>query len=253
MKNYKYLFCLIIMLFYNKNSIAKTSGNYLTLDLISSYLNFSPIASYKDSNEIIHSSYTNSTNKLSYGFKYNLAINYKDFFISPGLIYEFNNINNYLNKSSITYFESIDGFGINFVKVKKRFGIKLDIGYDFNENISPYITAGSALNYVQSYGGNNYLFHYYDPIYNDTFINEYPFTIINKRIIAPFFGAGMKVKINNNLFLDLEYNFTKFKINRNNKYIEPYDSEKASNYKVPNDVDFNVFMNIFKMGISYNF
>ena len=63
MKNYKYLFCLIIMLFYNKNSIAKTSGNYLTLDLISSYLNFSPIASYKDSNQIIHSSYTNESLK----------------------------------------------------------------------------------------------------------------------------------------------------------------------------------------------
>lgn len=76
-----------ISLFYlicsNSPASAKTAGNYLGVDLVTSKITVQNIQYFIDQTKVHR--YTNPTSARSYGISYNYAFNYKNFFIAPVL------------------------------------------------------------------------------------------------------------------------------------------------------------------------
>ena len=87
-------FFVFFILFYPTISNARTVGNYIGIDLVKTNLSFSTeefMYSSKKGISIDKSVQTDPSSAYSFGLKYNYALNYRGFFISPGLIYENNN------------------------------------------------------------------------------------------------------------------------------------------------------------------
>ena len=248
---------VFFILFYPTILNARTVGNYFGIDLIKTNLSFSTEKTkyYMDKNtEYTKSIQTDPSSKYSFGLKYSYALNYRGFFIAPGLIYEENKVKNHLNRSSADADKESHYFGRSYSKITKRYGIKIDIGADINEDFSIYGTVGSAVNHYQSYVGLYEKFkaepiepftnYYFEPIKNSWKTNKGKKT-------APFFGGGFRIKLHKNWLLNGEYNYTRFTIdtkaedflindlpNRNNEAINKY---------------YNNNISIFKLGINFNF
>ena len=94
------LFIFLFILFFSKNVNARTVGNYVGIDIIKTALSFSEVRTIYQTNEVKKSMESIPTPSYSFGLKYSYAINYRGFFISPGLIYERNNVKNHFNYSS---------------------------------------------------------------------------------------------------------------------------------------------------------
>jgi len=246
-----------ILLFPN-NLNARTVGNYIGIDLIKTDLSFSMERTvfYKDkNNQYKKSIQTDPSSKYSFGLKYNYAINYRGFFIAPGLIYEENKVKNHYNRSSENAFSRMEYFGKSYSKINKRYGIKIDIGADINEDFSIYGTVGSAINHYENYGGL-YNYYYTDPTVN---VNGYNYFVpflenswrTNKgKKTAPFFGGGFRIKLHKNWLLNGEYNYTRFTVNMKLQDLLPdpdtKNTESINKY-------YNNNISIFKIGINYNF
>jgi len=248
---------VFFILFYPTILNARTVGNYIGIDLIKTNLSFSTEETryYMNKNsQYMKSIQTDPSSKYSFGLKYNYALNYRGFFIAPGLIYEENKVKNYFNRSSEDDGAPSYSFGNSYSKITKRYGVKIDIGADINEDFSIYGTIGQAVNHYQSYGGlyakyktemiEPYTDYYYEPVKNSWKINK-------GKKIAPFFGGGFRIKIHKNWLLNGEYNYTRFTIDTkaedfliNN--LAYRDTEAINKY-------YNNNISIFKLGINFNF
>ena len=245
---------VFFILFYPTILNARTVGNYIGIDLIKTNLSFSTEETkyYTDkNNEYMKSIQTDPTPKYSFGLKYNYALNYRGFFIAPGLIYEENKVKNYLNRSSADAYPRSDNFGRSYSKITKRYGIKIDIGADINEDFSIYGTMGSAVNHYQSYGGlyekyktEPYDKNYFEPVKNSWKINK-------GKKIAPFFGGGFRIKLHKNWLLNGEYNYTRFTIDTKAEDFLINDLEYRHNEAINKYYNNNI--SIFKLGIDFNF
>ena len=114
------LFITLLILFFSTKLQARTIGNYVGVDLIKTKLSFSMQKTIYETNLIEKSRQTVPDSRHSFGFKYNYAINYRGFFISPGIIYEKNNVRNHFNYSSADA-ESLDiTYGKSYSKINQR-------------------------------------------------------------------------------------------------------------------------------------
>ena len=262
----KFLFTLIslIILTSINNSHAKTQGNYLEVNFITSNVNFQNIKYFPT--KISKNRHTNSSSTYSFGVNYSYAFNYNNFFIAPGLIFEKNNAKNFLNRqSSQDHLPSF--FGTSYNLIKKRYGIKLDLGYDFNDNIALYATLGQAVNNYKNNSSNftKYSFNGKPPFEDiPNSINQDPFTISSGKKHALFYGGGFRINIKENWYFVGEYNRSKIStinFNQNLTPIAPYyiDAQgvffdnTATHYKVSNYTKFKTILEVYKAGLSYNF
>ena len=244
------LFIILFILFFSTNLQARTVGNYVGVDLIKTNLSFSMETTFSEPNhKIIKSRQTVSSSMHSFGFKYNYALNYRGFFISPGLIYEKNNVNNPFNYSSAGGHSLISLYGKSYSKIAQRYGIKLDLGGDINNDISIYGTIGHAINNYETYGSL-----YFDRAYvtnekTKYTVSENPWKLNKGKKSAPFFGGGFRIKLYKNWLLNGEYNFTRFTIDT--KASEQTITGQKND--IPVKMHFNNNINIFKLGINFNF
>jgi len=244
------LFIILFILLFSTNLQARTVGNYVGIDLIKTNLSFSMEKSVSEPNhKIIKSRQTVPSSMHSFGFKYNYALNYRGFFISPGLIYERNNVNNPFNYSSAGGDSDIVFYGKSYSKITQRYGIKLDLGADISNDLSIYGTIGHAVNYYETYG-SLYQDREYTKIEETKItVSENPWKLNKGRKSAPFFGGGFRIKLYKNLLLNGEYNFTRFTIDTKASE-QTYTGTKDN---IPVKMHFNNNINIFKLGINFNF
>lgn len=246
------LFIILFILFFSTNLQARTVGNYVGVDLIKTNLSFSMEGTFSEPNhKIIKSRQTVSSSMHSFGFKYNYALNYRGFFISPGLIYERNNVNNPFNYSAVSSLSNITSYGKSYSKIAQRYGIKLDLGADISNDLSIYGTIGHAVNYYETYGSL-----YEDRSQNSSSlytVSENPWKLNKGRKSAPFFGGGFRIKLYKNWLLNGEYNFTRFTIDTKASEQNIVENTPGSKQYVPLKMHFNNNINIFKLGINFNF
>jgi len=245
------LFIILFILFFSTNLQARTVGNYVGIDLIKTNLSFSMEATISEpSHQIIKSRQTVPSSMHSFGFKYNYALNYRGVFISPGLIYEKNNVNNPYNYSSIATLSNISLYGKSYSKITQRYGVKLDLGGDINNDFSIYGTIGHAVNYYETYGSLYPNRAYFTNENTKYTVSENPWKLNKGRKSAPFFGGGFRIKLYKNWLLNGEYNFTRFTIDT--KASEQTLTSGKKDY-TPEKINFNNNINIFKLGINFNF
>ena len=141
----------------------------------------------------------------------------------------------------------------SFVKIKDRYGLKFDLGYDVNDNLAFYGSAGIVNNHYMIRGSlypyflyNNEYPNYFKDSTKSNSLNYNPFTTIKGNKKSPFIGAGIRVKLHKNWLLNGEYNFTKFSINDKFKRI-------ANDSDTPNLTNFHNSISTLKFGINYNF
>lgn len=246
--------CYLIMFFCNVVN-AKTVGNYIGIDLIKTSTSFAMHQQYLEPKYNDKNPYTDPTPSYGYGLKYNYAINYRNFFLSAGLFYENNQNKNNFNKSSDRQYNQDYMYGKSFVKIKDRYGVKFDLGYDVNNNLAVYGSAGIVNNKYQI-STSLYPYYYYNNEYPDNIkekdpnkanlLTSNPFTAIKGKKKSPFIGAGIRIKLYKNWLLNGEYNFTKFSVKNKFKRI-------ADNSDSPNLTNFHNSISTLKFGINYNF
>ena len=246
------LFIILFILFFSTNLQARTVGNYVGIDLIKTNLSFSMEKTIFETNKIEKSVQTAPSSSYSFGFKYNYALNYRGFFISPGLIYERNNVKNHFNYSSASGDAVIEFYGKSYSKIAQRYGIKLDLGGDISNDFSIYGTVGHAVNYYESYGSlyKDLTYITYPGLTSNNQIYENPWQLNKGKKSAPFFGGGFRIKLYKNWLLNGEYNYTRFTINTK---ASPKNFKSGDNVTLPIKMHFNNNINIFKLGINLNF
>lgn len=248
----KKILIILFLLIYSQNAFAITSGSYIGLDFISSDLSFGPEYTKFD-DTIIKSKHSNSSTQKSFGMRYEFALNINGFYLAPTLFYENNRIRNNLNQTSLypKYFWKFNDVNI-YSEIKKRYGAKINLGYDFNDDFSLYFTIGKAYNYITNYTSGHESFA---DIYNK--FSESPLSQTKTRKLKPLYGAGLKIKINNNWYLDGEFTYSRFKTaNKNIKnYPIDYIYDEVLYTSDPNlkEISHDVILKVIKIGLSYNF
>lgn len=247
-----FIFSLILLL--SKNVNAQTQGNYFGIDIIKTALSFSEERTIYRTNEVKKSMESVPTPSYSFGFKYSYALNYRGFFISPGLIYEKNNNKGYYNSDGNAR-SSKEEIGKSYSKINQRLGLKLDLGGDINNDFSIYGSFGYALNYYTSFSSLYYDRYYNHDIYTYYTVKNDPWKLNKDKKFAPFFGAGLRIKLNKNWFLNGEYNYTKFNSSTRTQEQPVIDSGTGEQNQEEEPIK-NIFKNnikILKLGINYNF
>ncbi len=247
------IFIFLFILLFSKNLNARTVGNYVGIDIIKTALSFSDVRTIYQTNEVKKSIESVPKPSYSFGFKYNYALNYRGFFISPGLIYEKNNNRGYFNSDGNAR-SAKEYFGRSYSQINQRLGAKIDLGGDINEDFSIYGTVGHALNYYRSFSSLYNNEYYYDSN-SQLIVKNNPWKLNKDKRWAPFFGGGFRIKLSKNWLLNGEYNYTKFNFSTKNQeqpildsYTLEQNQEGASTKKI-----FKNTIQIFKLGINYNF
>lgn len=241
---------LFFLICSNSKASAKTAGNYLGVDLVTSKIAVQNIQYFIDQTKVHR--HTNPTSVRSYGISYNYAFNYKNFFIAPGLIFENNRVLNHLNRQSNND-HLINNFGTSYAYLKKRYGIKFDLGYDMDDNIAVFLTFGQALNYYKNYSSNIPLFKYDGKAYlmnTNPVFDQNPFSFSVGKKYSLFYGGGFKIRVKNNWFFNGEYNYSKFSAINHNLILKPLYDDKIT---YPFEGKFKTTLSVFKAGLSYNF
>jgi opacity protein-like surface antigen len=252
------IFIFLLILFFSKNLNARTIGNYVGVDIIKTALSFSSERTIYETNELQKSVQSVPNPSYSFGLKYNYALNYRGFFISPGLIYEKNNNKSYFNSAENAQ-SAKKRYGKSYSQINQRLGAKLDLGADVTEDFSIYGTAGYALNYYESYNSlyQDRYYNYYNthPADDDYKVNNNPWKLNKGKKWAPFFGGGFRIKLYKNWLLNGEYNYTRFTFDSKAQEQAVIDSEtgfQAQEEEATKSL-FNNNIQIFKLGINYNF
>ena len=248
------LFIFLFILLFSKNLNARTVGNYIGIDIIKTALSFSEVRTIYQTNEVKKSMESIPTPSYSFGLKYNYAINYRGFFISPGLIYEKNNNRGYFNSDGDSRSIKTE-IGKSYSEINQRLGAKLDLGGDINTDLSIYGTFGYALNYYTSFSSlysNKYYYHDISTYYT---VKNDPWKLNKDKKWAPFFGGGFRIKLHKNWLLNGDYNYTKFNSNTKTQeqpVIDPDTLEQSQDTEAVKNL-FKNTIQIFKLGINYNF
>jgi hypothetical protein len=239
-----------------QKSTSRTAGNYVGIDFINTSLQYKKVTQELNQLGLKNTSdYTLPRHKNSFGFKYLYAINYNRFFLAPEIFFEYNNIKkNYdgENSSSGTYNERInENYGYQFMKIHRTYGGKINFGYDFTPNFSPFLFAGLSKIYYSNLASVYTLsrFESRSDVINKT--GKDPFAIMHKSKNVPFFGFGSKIKLSDHFSINAEYliydNFIAKTNGFKNKDFRSDDLYRADY------VEFYNKLRIIKLGLLYNF
>ena len=127
----RFLFIYIFTIFlYISNASAKTSGNYLGIDLIHSEVKLDNISTGTNSS-------IRSGDKVSVGVNYKYAFNFDNFFVAPRVFFDYTNIGAKASNN--------DEWDLDF-----RYGAKVDLGYDITDKFAAFVNVGAANNHYEA-------------------------------------------------------------------------------------------------------
>ncbi len=221
---------LILASLISSPAFATTAGQYVGVDYLRTNAKFR-----ERNNEVPRTAYGIANNSDGFGLNYKYAVNYGGFFAAPGVFFEKNNAKVNFNMPGYSDVEPRVDF--KSVKVKERYGIKLDLGYDLTHDVSPYVTGGYA---ISDYSTVNGIASYSIPR-NDRSGK------LDKSQGNWFYGVGLKVDYNENVAFNLEYDIQKFSAK----------TDVLKNAMPGNNPDlkskFDVKLGVMKIGVSYKF
>lgn len=206
-------------------SLARTSGNYVSIDLHKALVGNSRMTNGADSD------YHDEDSNTGLGVAYKYAVNLGDYtdlkysnrlFVAPGIFFE-------RIGTSASAGPTLPSGDSQRFNMQNRYGVKMDLGYDLNEYISPYLTGGL------SYSG----YSSSDP--NAT--NSTPAIAQIFRGSKPgwFYGIGLTTKLCNNFSLAFEYNTQSLTV-KNLRYYNGVSNEKT-----------RARIDLYKVALIYNF
>lgn len=198
-----------------------TSGSYIGVDFVNTETSY--LVRYQAiSGEWTSYPPSNKASNQGIGLSYKYAFNFNRFFIAPGIFFEQNGLGG----------EKVRGRdGVN-LKISNHYGIKSDFGYDLTRTIAPYVIFGyGRLDYRTTAAGLD---------------------IDNNILTAQrrghdnnwLYGAGLKINIEKNIALNLEMTSQQILLDAD---IPPESSDYLR------DSSFAGRLNIFKIGLTYNF
>jgi len=208
-----------------------TRGNYIGISGIGNQI-------------IFHEEYTSfgkpyktipSTTGYGYGvgLNYKYAVNFNNFFITPGVFVEKNWIrqtgNDRASYSSIPYGDYVS------LDIKSRAGITADFGYDFTNKFAAYFMGGYSL--IQYRAKNGLL----------TGESEYETDFKNSTKGSAILGIGTKYNYSDHISLNIEANTQKFNLKTN------LDTPTNQKFGYPVESKYRGRLNSIKIGASYNF
>ncbi len=136
-------------------------------------------------------------------------------FVAPEVFYD------YLNSSTQDYYHSVAPFQQDTLEIRSRYGAKANLGYDFSNKFSTYLTAGLAsVNYINRW-----------PSSHDS---------QGKSTLSPIYGLGALFQINDSWAVKAELNQQKFHAR--------YGIDSGSSTVVS-----KVTLNVLKTGLVYSF
>ena len=252
-----------------KKSKSRTVGNYFGVDFINTNLRYFDGGILEDKESQYKSKHMEKY-KNSFGLKYYYALNYRGFFLAPELFFEYNNIKKFIDYSynyNLVFNENSPmRYGNEFLKIHKTFGGKINIGYDFNSNIAPFVFFGISKIYYSNLNSVYPLYTYSNPYEtnpnNGIDVRQYileknqkdPFLVMRNSKIVPLFGFGAKIKISERFLLNSEYliynNFKANEVYKNNN-INHNDIYATNGLNEKNQ--FNANIRVAKIGLLYNF
>lgn len=145
-------------------------------------------------------------------------------FLPPGIFFEQHDTTTHGNgingSSNIAY--------LNRLRINNRYGIKADLGYDVTDRIAPYFTSGYSR---ISYNAQNTITRS-GITYSDQ---------KNSSLGDWFYGAGLKLKYNNDISINIEYNYQKFSAKTAVRDTKNYNGV------------YNTSLSVAKIGVFYNF
>lgn len=171
---------------------AKTEGNYFGVDVLRSTTkakSYSSLANDNtNGNEIYYDHSNRRDSHRGVGLNYKYAFNFNNFFVAPGISYDFlnNNMKAGYASSSTSYFSQT-------VKLNSAFSLRANLGYDINDQFAFYVPVGiSQFNYeIKTTDANS-----------TTTLNSKRSS--NKS--AAFIGLGFSYQPIKNWVVNLEYN-----------------------------------------------
>lgn len=214
----------------NRRFERKTQGHYIGFDMLHNKLSFyeknsSPIDGVVEEQKLRPSS---SGYGVGFGLSYKYAINFNDFFIAPGIFLE--RTNTHVNGEVGTYFNNPTTASNISLRVKGRYGVIVDVGYDVNKIISPYLVGGySMVNYISENGFN--------------VIGYDSQSVLKKGTSGGFlYGAGMKINYDKRMSFNIEFNEQSFQTKND---ITPLNEGYTAVY--------DATLKTLKLGVLYNF
>ncbi len=171
---------------------------------------------------------SSSGNGTGMGISYKYALNFNDFFIAPGFFYE--KLNTSVSGSTKTYTQG--EHSVTRADINDRYGFVADIGYDFNQFISPYFIAGySWARYTSKNGAVSF--------------DGEKQSNLEKSISASYvYGLGIKSAYNQNISFNFELQTQSIEMKTNTNF-PLNDFGYQANYKGR--------LNTLKLGAFYNF
>jgi opacity protein-like surface antigen len=119
---------------------AKTEGNYVGIDVLRSTAKVKSTSTLASDNVGSSESYYNHSKKDSaygFGLDYKYSFNFNNFFVAPGVSYEFLN-----NDVKAGYGSSSTNFFSQSVKLKSSVSLRANLGYDINDQFAFYVPVG---------------------------------------------------------------------------------------------------------------
>lgn len=136
---------------------AKTEGNYVGIDVLRSTAKVKSTSTLASDNVGSSEPYYNHNKKDSaygLGLNYKYAFNFNNFFVAPGVSYEFLN-----NDVKSGYGSSSSNFFSQSVKLKSSVSLRANLGYDINDQFAVYVPVGISQFYydikTSDVGGGN--------------------------------------------------------------------------------------------------
>ena len=116
------------------SAYAKTEGNYVGIDVLRSTAKVKSTSTLASDNADGLGSFYNHKNRDSaygFGLNYKCAFNFNNFFVAPGISYEF--LNNDVKSGFID--DSSNYFSQN-IKLKNSVSFRTNVGYDINDQFA---------------------------------------------------------------------------------------------------------------------
>ncbi len=119
---------------------AKTEGNYVGIDVLRSSAKVKSTSTLASDNSGSAEPYYNHSKKDSaygVGLNYRYAFNFNNFFVAPGISYEFLN-----NEIKSGFASTSDNYFWQKTNLKSSLSLRANLGYDINDQFAVYVPVG---------------------------------------------------------------------------------------------------------------